>query len=113
MTIWLMGDPHFENASTIASIAPSLRSARKGDFQKLSAPLGSDASSSPFCWQYVIGPIASIPGGPTALIGLTAASPCAAEPQCAASIAASLLPDPSGAVTRPATIIISSGNVAH
>ena len=63
--------------------------------------------------QYGIGPSMSIAGGPNALIGAIAFSPSANWPQCAATIPVSFAPEPSGAVSNPATSISSSAADAH
>ncbi len=55
----------------------------------------------------------SMTGGPNALIGATAFSPSASEPQCTGMIPTSFAPDPSGAVSSPATSMSSSGAEAH
>ena len=114
MTIWLIGDGQLLERldqrvdRVVAQVGQEMR---LPVVERAFRERRDRAGRSARCTE--IGPIASMTGGPNALIGLTAASPSRSGPQWRPAMPTSLAPEPSGAVSSPATSIISSGSDAH
>ena len=72
------------------------------------APFGYASSRSVFITGYGIGPTSAMSGEPQALIGSRSRSAWSGSPVWKTTIAASFVPDPSGAWTTAAKTVMSS-----
>ena len=108
--IWPIGVGQRREASIIARIASSVSSARKLRFPVVERALRVGGVQHRVHLRVRHRADRIHDGVPKALIGCTAASPSASDPQWQSTMAASFAPEPSGACTRPPKTVSSSGS---